>query len=67
MKKKQILSKAVEELLNNNSIEKKMDTTLFDLVSKKGLLEKPTYSFPLADTLGIRLFEATKFTLKNRK
>ncbi len=60
---KLILSEEVEKLLKDNvtikksnSMGKKMDTSLLELVSEKGLLEKTEYSLPLTDTLGQRFF-----------
>ncbi len=68
---KLILSEEVEKLLKDNvtikksnSMGKKMDTSLLELVSEKGLLEKTEYSLPLTDTLGQRFFNATKFTVQ---
>lgn len=68
---KLILSDAVEKLLKDNvstkkssSTNKKMDTSLLELVSEKGLLEKTEYSLPLTDTLGQRFFNATRFTIE---
>jgi hypothetical protein len=68
---KLILSNKLEKLLNADGLPKvkrsesnKLDTTLFDKISKKGLLEKTTYSLPLNDTLGQRFFNATQFVVK---
>lgn len=64
-----ILSDKLEKLLNDNVSTKdtkssrgKLDTTLFDRISKKGLLEKVEYTLPLNDTLGQRFFNASKFS-----
>ena len=66
-----ILSDKVEKLLKDNVSTKeakfstgKMDTTLFDKISRKGLLDKVEYTLPLNDTLGQRLFNASKFSIK---
>ncbi len=63
-----ILSDKVEKLLKGNVSAKevkpakgKLDTTLFDKISKKGLLDKVEYTLPLNDTLGQRFFNASKF------
>lgn len=64
-----ILSDKLEKLLKDNvstketkSSKEKLDTTLFDRISKKGLLEKVEYTLPLNDTLGQRFFNASKFS-----
>ena len=68
---KLILSDKVEKLLKGDVSAKevkspsgKLDTTLFDKISKKGLLDQPEYTLPLNDTLGQRFFNASKFSTK---
>ena len=68
--KKLILANKVEKLLKDNrstkvkSLKRKMDTTLFYKLSKRGLIEKAEYRLPLADTLGRGFFEASNFRNK---
>ncbi len=66
-----ILSDKLDKLLKDNiSIKErkssigKLDTTLLDRISKKGLLEKVEYTLPLNDTLGQKFFNASKGTQK---
>ena len=66
-----VLSKKLEKLLKDNdstkkvdSSKRKLDTTLFDKISEKGLLEKVEYTLPLSDTLGQRFFNASKFSVE---
>jgi len=63
-----ILSDKVERLLKGNvstkevkPVKSKLNTTLFDRISKKGLLDKVEYTLPMSDTLGRRFFNASKF------
>lgn len=70
-KKDLILSNKLEKLLGEKfpnkeakSSKRKLDTTLFDKISKKGLLEKVEYTLPLNDTLGQRFFNASKFSVE---
>lgn len=65
------LSNQLEKLLGekfpdkeSKSTDKKLDTTLFDKISKKGLLDKVEYTLPLNDTLGQRFFNASKFRIE---
>lgn len=65
-----ILSNQLKKLLGKEfpntetkSTERKLDTTLFDKISEKGLLEKVEYTLPLNDTLGQRFFNASKFRI----
>ena len=69
--RKLILSDKVEKLLKGNvsikegeSSSSKLDTTLFDKITKKGLLDKVEYNLPLNDTLGQRFFNASKFSVE---
>lgn len=66
-----ILSDKLEQLLKDNIPNKetefsrsKLDTTLFDKISKKGLLDKVEYTLPLNDTLGQRFFNASRFSIE---
>ena len=66
-----ILSDKFDKLLKGNvstkevqSSKGKLDTTLFDKISKKGLLDKVEYTLPLNDTLGQRFFNALKFSIE---
>ncbi|MBC6400591.1 MAG: hypothetical protein GDA42_05635 [Ekhidna sp.] len=66
------LSEKFEKLVKNanftdkktQSLKRTLDTTLFDKISEKGLLEKTEYTLPLKDTIGQQLFEALKFKNK---
>lgn len=64
------ISDKFEKLLKSNLttktkvVKKRLDTSLYDKVSEKGLLEKVEYSFPVNDTLGREFYNATKFRAK---